>query len=159
MKSLMDRSLVALDVGTLKMLRRRRARVVLPDELGPERPMIRERFCAVWWSDIVRVYGQVEKPRGLDWKPALWFPSQGWLYCTFGGDHISHESGGTLKWTDNGIEWENLKWLRFRELWKTVETKTPSMKVPINPFLALAPSGHSLEPLTDYGRDVVVILG
>jgi hypothetical protein len=63
---LMDRSLVALDVGTLKMLRRRRARVVLPDELGPERPMIRERFCAVWWSDIVRVYGQVEKPRGLD---------------------------------------------------------------------------------------------
>jgi hypothetical protein len=53
---LMERPLVVLDAEMLKILRRRRARVVLPDELGPESPMTRVR-SGVWWLDIVRVRG------------------------------------------------------------------------------------------------------
>lgn len=47
MKSLLDRSLVVSDAGILKMARRRRASVVLPDELGPDSPIIRARSVAL----------------------------------------------------------------------------------------------------------------
>jgi len=36
----MDRPFVSGEAGMLKMLRRRRAKVVFPDELGPDRPMM-----------------------------------------------------------------------------------------------------------------------
>ena len=43
MKSLVDRPLVVSDAEILKTVRRRRASVVLPDELGPDRPIIKAR--------------------------------------------------------------------------------------------------------------------
>jgi hypothetical protein len=55
MKSLMARPFVAGEGGILKMVRRRRARVVLPEELGPERPIITVR-SVVSFLDIFRVY-------------------------------------------------------------------------------------------------------
>ena len=39
----MDRPLVVSDAEILKTVRRRRASVVLPDELGPDRPIIKAR--------------------------------------------------------------------------------------------------------------------
>jgi hypothetical protein len=39
---LVDRPLVVSEI--LKIVRRRRASVVLPDELGPDRPIIKARF-------------------------------------------------------------------------------------------------------------------
>lgn len=55
MKSWMDRPCVVGDGGILKMLRRRRARVVLPEQLGPERPIVR-MGSIVWFLDIFQVY-------------------------------------------------------------------------------------------------------
>ena len=46
MKSLLGRPLLVSDAGTLKTVRRRRASVVLPDELGPDRPIIKARSVA-----------------------------------------------------------------------------------------------------------------
>ena len=43
MKSLVDRPLVVSDAEILKTVRRSRASVVLPDELGPDRPIIKAR--------------------------------------------------------------------------------------------------------------------
>ena len=49
----MERPSLVSDGGILKTSRRRRASVVLPDELGPERPTIKARSAA-WSSDIAR---------------------------------------------------------------------------------------------------------
>lgn len=51
----MERPFVAGEGGILKIVRRSRARVVLPEELGPERPIIKVR-SVVLFLNIVRVY-------------------------------------------------------------------------------------------------------
>ena len=68
--SFIDRPLVASELGTSKMMRRRRASVVLPDELGPDRPIMRFRsvslLLAMTWSSRMDSEGRLLNLRKED---------------------------------------------------------------------------------------------